>query len=95
MINGIGLSSGGSLSGLTGGTASQRSDATARAKTASAALEDRASVSTTFGQIAAAGAPIDGDRVSALRAAIKAGTYRADPTAISTAMIRSDLGASL
>jgi negative regulator of flagellin synthesis FlgM len=93
MINGISSSIGGGLSGI-GQTSTQKGEAVQRAKP-SVAQEDRAAVTTTIGQIAAGGAPIDTDRVSALRAAIRAGTYRADPQAIAQKMISSDLGTSL
>jgi negative regulator of flagellin synthesis FlgM len=93
MINGISSSIGGGLGGI-GQTSTQKGEAVQRAKPG-VAQEDRAAVTTTIGQIAAGGAPIDSDRVSALRAAIRAGTYRADPQAIAQKMISSDLGTSL
>lgn len=96
MISGIGLSTGGSLSGIGGGTAAQRGEGAQRVSSKPAvALEDRAAVSSTVSQLAAQGAPIDGDRVAALKAAIKGGTYRADPAKIAGSMIDADLGASL
>lgn len=92
MINGISSSIGGGLGGI-GQTGTQKSDAVQRART-STAPEDRGAVSTTIGQIVAAGAPIDGDRIAALRTAIRAGTYRADPRQIAHTMIATDLGAN-
>lgn len=93
MINSIG-SSGTSLSGIGTGAA-QRGDAAAKIAKPTTSVEDRGAVSTTVSQMAAEGAPIDTDRVSALKAAIKAGTYKADPQAISRAMISGDLETGL
>ncbi len=75
------------------GTAStQRGEGAQKLARPGAAAEDRASISNTVAQMAAEGAPIETDRVAALRSAIKAGTYKADPQAIATAMINSDIG---
>jgi negative regulator of flagellin synthesis FlgM len=91
MINGIGRSG---LSPL--GVGSAATSAPARAPGApgapGVAAEDKAAVSTSMGQIAGQGAPVDTDRVAALKAAIAAGAYRADPRAIAAGMIASDLG---
>ncbi len=95
MINSIGLSTGGSLIGIGGHSATQRGEGANRISTQTAASEDSAAVSTTASQIAAQGAPIDGDRVAALRAAIRSGQYRADPKAVAISMIGSDLGTGL
>lgn len=95
MINGIGLSTGGSLAGIGAQSAAQRGEATQRTSSLATAPEDRAAVSTTVSQIAAQGAPIDVDRVAALRAAIRSGQYRADPKAIAGGMISGDLGTGL
>ncbi len=93
MINSIG-SSGASLSGI-GTAAAPRGEGAAKTAKPTSSIEDRGAVSTTVSQLAAQGAPIDMDRVSALKAAIRAGTYKADPQAISRAMISGDLGAGL
>jgi flagellar biosynthesis anti-sigma factor FlgM len=90
MINGISTSISGGIGGI-GQTSTQKSEAAQRAR-ASVAPEDRAAVSTTIGQIVAGGAPIDTDRVSALRNAIRAGTYRAVPQTIAQSMMTADLG---
>jgi negative regulator of flagellin synthesis FlgM len=96
MINGIGLSSGSSLAGVGGQSATQRSESAAPVTaTPTSSLEDRSAVSTTVSRIVAEGAPIDGDRVAALRAAIKSGNYKPDSKAIAGSMISSDLGAGL
>ncbi|HLZ78608.1 MAG TPA: flagellar biosynthesis anti-sigma factor FlgM [Sphingomonas sp.] len=95
MINGIGLSTGGSLASVGGHSAAQRGEAAQRTSNLTASPEDRAAVSTTVSQIAGQGAPVAVDRVAALKAAIRSGQYRADPTAIAGGMINSDLGASL
>jgi len=95
MINGIGLSNGGSLVGI-GGKTTQRGEGAQRvAPTSTASIEDRAAVSTTSSQMVAQGAPVDLDRVASLRAAIKAGQYRPDAKAIAGTMIQSDMGAGL
>lgn len=89
MINGIGPS-GGSLIDAARHQTTQRSEAVARS--AGASREDIAAVSTTISQLAAGGPPVDGKRVDALKAAIRAGSYRADPQAIAGKMVDSDLG---
>ncbi len=93
MINGIGLSTGSALG--IGTTSTQRSEGAAKVKPSNAALEDKGAVSTTGSQMAALGAPVDVDRVTALRTAIKAGQYRIDPQAIAQKMISTDMGVSL
>jgi len=95
MINGIGLASGGLLKGVGGQPATQRSEGTARAANPTSSLEDRAAVSITVSQMVAQGAPVDGDRVAALRAAIKSGQYRPEPKAIAGSMIEGDMGTGL
>ncbi len=94
MINGIGLSTGSSL-GIGAQTATQRGEGAARIKPSTAALEDRGAVTTTVSQLAAMGAPVDVDRVAALRSAIRSGSYRIDPQAIAGKMIGADMSASL
>jgi negative regulator of flagellin synthesis FlgM len=93
MINGIGNSAG-SLSGVGGRGSVTGGKGVAGRSGLTSAAEDRGAVTTIFAQIAAAGAPIDTDRVTALRNAIRAGTYRADPEAIAGTMIDTDLGVS-
>ena len=93
MINGIGVSTGSALG--IGTSATQRSEGAAWVKPSTAALEDKGAVSTTVSQLAALGAPVDVDRVAALRGAIRSGSYRIDPQAISAKMIAGDMGASL
>lgn len=93
MINGLGLSSASTLG--VGTTATQRGEGAATVKPSNAALEDKGAVSTTVSQITALGAPVDVDRVTALRNAIKSGSYRIDPQAIASKMITTDMGASL
>ncbi|UAK26051.1 flagellar biosynthesis anti-sigma factor FlgM [Sphingomonas nostoxanthinifaciens] len=41
--------------------------------------------------LAAQGAPVDTDKVAAIRASIAAGTYKIDPKAIAGAMVAQDL----
>ena len=90
MINSVTGTSGAISSIGTGAT--QRGEGAAKLARPGAAAEDRASISNTVAQMAAEGAPIETDRVSALKAAIKAGTYKADPQAIASTMIKADLG---
>ena len=99
MINSIGTPG---TSGNTAGSTlvdaarqqgTQRTDALGRPL--SATRETGGAVSTTISRLAAEGAPIDTGRIAALRAAIKAGTYLADPHAIASAMVDSDFGATL
>ncbi|WP_454885234.1 flagellar biosynthesis anti-sigma factor FlgM [Sphingomonas oryzagri] len=84
---------GSAISGIGAGS-TQRGEGAQKLARPGAAAEDRASISNTVAQMAAEGAPIETDRVSALKAAIRAGTYKSDPQAIATAMIRSDMGTS-
>lgn len=95
MINSIGLSTGSSLAGIGGQSATQRGEGPARVSNLTASPEDRGAVTTTVSQIAAQGAPIDMDRVAALKAAIRSGQYRVDAKAVAGNMISSDLGAGL
>lgn len=92
MINSI-SGTGGALSGI-GAASTQRGEGAQKLARPGTASEDRASISNTVAQMAAEGAPIETDRVSALKAAIRAGTYRADPHAIAAAMIHSDIGSA-
>ncbi len=85
MINGIGSSTTALLGGVGGGSANGVTRLVGARTQSSSAL-------TTSAQIVADGAPIEGDRIASLRAAIRAGSYRADPSAIATRMIAADLG---
>jgi negative regulator of flagellin synthesis FlgM len=94
MINSIGSSSTSSTALVDAARqGTQRTDALGRP--ISTAANDGNAVSTTISRLAAGGPPVDTDRIASLRAAIKAGTYRADPKAIASAMVDSDFGASL
>lgn len=93
MISSIGATGSGTVSGLSGQT--QRGEGVQQTARSGAAIEDRTRVSTTVGQIASQGAPVDVDRVSSIKAAIKAGTYRIDPNAIAQKMIATDMGTNL
>ncbi len=85
MIHGIGSPTtalpGGVGTGATGGVTRLVGP---RAQTSSAL--------TASARIVAEGAPIEGDRIASLRAAIRAGSYRADPSAIAARMVATDLG---
>lgn len=85
MINGIGSSTSALLGGITHGAANGITRLVGGRTPASSAL-------TTSAAIVADGAPIETDRVASLRAAIRAGSYRADAGAIAAKMITADLG---
>jgi negative regulator of flagellin synthesis FlgM len=87
MINGISSSTNALLGTQIGGT--RATDATGRTD---ATKTGPTSASTIMAQMAAEGAPIEMDRVAAIKAAIKAGTYHADPDAIASKMVDLDLG---
>lgn len=84
MINGIGSSTSSLLGQVGSGVVGGITRLAGGRETATASL-------STSARIAAEGAPIDTDRVAALRTAIRAGSYRADPTAIAGRMIEADL----
>lgn len=86
MMNGIGSSTGARLGGVAGGATP--AGAIGRA---GVARDPTALPTTAAGRLAAEGPPIDTDRVAALRAAIRAGSYKPDPAAIADRMIASDL----
>ena len=58
-----------------------------------AATERAAEAGGTVAEIAAAGAPVDSEKVAAIRAAILAGQYPVDPVKIAERMIALDLPA--
>ncbi|USI73732.1 flagellar biosynthesis anti-sigma factor FlgM [Sphingomonas morindae] len=88
MINGIGASG----SGLIGGQTGLGQTARAGGAAAPGATPAEHGPATTIHRLAAEGAPIAQDRVAALRAAIRGGTYKADAGQIADKMIASDLG---
>jgi negative regulator of flagellin synthesis FlgM len=91
MINSVGTT-GTSASTLVDAARQQgatRTDALGRP--VAAPREGSTAVSTTISRLAAEGAPVDTDRIASLKSAIKAGTYRADPKAIASAMVDSDV----
>lgn len=93
MINGIGTSIGGLGLGLNRAQEGERPAAVERPLALASAAEG--GVLTTVARIAADGAPVDIDRVAALRAAIRAGGYRPDADAIAGRMIDADIGPAL
>ncbi len=93
MINPIGTSGSALVDAARQQGTTQRTDATGRPT--GAVRTDSGAVSTTISRLAAGGPPTDSSRIDSLRAAIKAGTYRADPQAIASAMVDSDFGATL
>ncbi|WP_242125194.1 flagellar biosynthesis anti-sigma factor FlgM [Sphingobium sp. Sx8-8] len=65
---------------------------TTRASAASAAPSSAAAASASpVARMAAEGAPVDMDRVAAIKAAIASGNYPVDPAAIADRMIALDL----
>jgi negative regulator of flagellin synthesis FlgM len=86
MLNGIGSSTAGAIGTQRGGDAKRVDVATTRTTTSG-----EGGVATAVGRMAAEGPPVEVDRVAALRAAIRAGTYAADPQAIAAKMIAGDL----
>ena len=60
-------------------------------KAATADSEAAKARSTPAAEMAAAGAPIDTDKVAAIKARIADGSYRIDPNAIAERMIALDL----
>lgn len=65
----------------------------AAAKAGDAPGRNRVTVGSLVSEIASAGPPVDGDKVSAIRAAIEAGRYAIDAARIAERMIESDLPA--
>lgn len=61
------------------------------AKVAATGTDATSAPATPAAQLAAEGAPIDSDKVAAVKAQIEAGTYRIDPQAIANRMIALDL----
>lgn len=57
----------------------------------SATVSSSAASSTPAGRMAAEGAPVDMDRVAAIKAAIASGNYPVDPAAIADKMLALDL----
>ena len=57
----------------------------------SASVTSSAASSTPAGRMAAEGAPVDLDRVAAIKAAIASGNYPVDPAAIADRMLALDL----
>ena len=57
----------------------------------SVSVTSSAASSTPAGRMAAEGAPVDMDRVAAIKAAIASGNYPVDPAAIADRMLALDL----
>ncbi len=88
MINGIGKVGAGRLE-PTRGSVERTSEAGKTASVSSAAVA--AGPSSPAGEMAAAGAPVDAEKVAAIRAAIAEGRYPVDPEKIARSMIELDL----
>lgn len=80
-------------SGLIRPSDALRSEAAKRAAAAKVTTDgaEKSAPTTIVAEILAPGAPIDVDRVSALRQAIAEGRYAIDPQAIADRMIAADL----
>lgn len=90
MINGIGKSGTGRIELQRAG---ESQGAAAAASVGSPAAEGRSGgVGGVVSALVSQGAPIDGDKVAAIRAAIAEGRYSVDPDAIAERMIAADLG---
>ncbi len=86
MITGIGATGGRPLESLR----TEKLAPKAAALPAATDSEDASPVSTASG-LAAAGAPVDTDKVNDLKARIASGAYKPDPQAIADRMIALDL----
>jgi len=90
MINGIG-STGNNRVDLARSDAAQRGAATAAAPEVVKSGTDAAAPTSPAATLAALGAPIDAEKIAAIRAAIAEGRYPVDPQAIAEKMIALDL----
>ena len=88
MIDGIGKSGAGRL-GLVRGSV-ERPGAAGQAAPVGAS-QSLSGPSSPAGEMAAAGAPVDAEKVAAIRAAIAEGRYPVDPDKIARSMIELDL----
>jgi negative regulator of flagellin synthesis FlgM len=66
----------------------------ASATTGSATASASATSSSPAARMAAQGAPVDMDRIAAIKAAIASGNYPVDPAAIAERMVALDLSAA-
>ena len=90
MIDGISRSGAGRLEPVRSGV--ERSEAPG--KTADAAgRRELGAAANPLAEMAAAGPPVDGGKVAAIRAAIAEGRYPVDPQRIAAAMLALDLPA--
>lgn len=90
MIDGIGKAGAGRLELVRGSVDRSQS----LAKTGDAvAQRQSAGPGSIISEIASAGAPVDADKVSAIRAAIAEGRYPVDPDKIAASMLALDLPA--
>lgn len=90
MIDGIGKGGAGRIEPQRTG-AGQSAVASAPAGGAAAGTR-RTAAGGVVAELVSSGAPVDGDKVSAIRQAIAEGRYRVDPEGIAEQMIRVDLG---
>ncbi|WP_114954174.1 flagellar biosynthesis anti-sigma factor FlgM [Sphingosinicella terrae] len=88
MIDGVGKS-GPARIGLGLGKPGASAPAQAAGQAGSSAA--RPAAGGAVADIVAAGAPVDSDKVAAIRAAIQAGNYPVDPTRIAERMLELDL----
>lgn len=88
MIDGVGKAGSGRLELVR--TSSERTEAVARTGNPGQRVEG--TVSSPVAEMTAMGAPVDAEKVAAIRAAIAEGRYPVDPAAIAAKMIELDLG---
>ncbi len=89
MIDGIGKAGAGRLEPVRGSV--ERASAAGRSAAVGASPPSVSGPSSPAGEMAAAGAPVDADKVAAIRAAIAEGRYPVDPDKIARSMIELDL----
>jgi len=88
MIDGVGKAGAGRLSLVRGGV--ERTTALSKVSDAVGG-RDQAGAANAFNDMAAAGAPVDADKVAAVRSAIAEGRYPVDPDKIAASMLVIDL----
>ncbi|CAA9539590.1 MAG: hypothetical protein AVDCRST_MAG23-1781 [uncultured Sphingosinicella sp.] len=89
MIDGVGKAGAGRL-GPVGGSA-ERAASVGKSAAVGTSSRSVSGPANLAGEMAAAGAPVDADKVAAIRAAIAEGRYPVDPDKIARSMIELDL----
>lgn len=91
MINGIGSGGSGRIGHARTGAAGRSSLASAISGASSDGTAGSEAVSSPAAKLAQLGAPIDAEKIAAIRTAIAEGRYPVDPKAIAAKMIDLDL----